>query len=177
MRNALALAILVGTVGLAAATNPHFLKADGTVDADGALLVSFKEAGLGSNVNIDYVLSTLAEATYQCFNNGNNAPQGQPYQVPDQTVTASGTFASGKNGSITATLQAGPPDPAPAEAVLKCIAGGNKKLCLMHVSYADTALTDTTNNVQVTVTPSPVERSFPAPSRRNPTPDSCQTSL
>ena len=177
MRNALALVILLGTVGLAGADNPHFLKADGTVNVDGSLLVSFKEAGLGANVNIDYLLSTVADATYQCFNNGSNAPQGQPYQVPDQTVTATGTFASGKNGSITASLQAGPPDPAPAEAVLKCISGGNKKLCLMHVSYADTAIIDTTNNVQAPVTPSPVERSFPAPTKRSPTPANCQTSV
>ena len=61
MRKALALVILLGTVGLASADNPHFLKADGTVNTDGELLVSFKEAGLGANVNIDYLLSTLAE--------------------------------------------------------------------------------------------------------------------
>lgn len=176
MRNALALVILVGTVGLAGADNPHFLKADGTVNGAGALVVSFKEAGLGSNANIDYLLSTLAEATYQCFNNGNNAPQGQPYQVPDQALDATGTFASGKNGSITASLTAGPPSAAPAEAVLKCVSGGNKKLCLMHVSYSGTTIADTTNGVQATVTPSPAERSFPAPSRRDPAPGNCQTS-
>lgn len=159
------------------AISPHFLNADGTVNTAGALVVSFKEAGLGNNVTADYLLTTNAAATYQCFNNGSNAPQGQPFAVPDQQLEASGTFTSGKNGSITASLTAGPPDPAPAAAVSKCLDSGNKKLCLLAVSYSGTVLTDVTFNDSTGVTPEPTERSFAAPSKQNPNPANCITSL
>lgn len=177
MRNHLALAVLAGTATFAAAISAHFIRADGTVDANGTLVVNFKEAGLGNDTLVEYLLSTSADATYRCYNNGSNAPQGEPYELPDQALTATGTFSSGKNGSITASLEAGPPNPAPADAVLKCLGTGNKKLCLLHVSYSDTVLKDMTFNVETPVTPNPVERSFPEPTKQRPNPPNCQTSL
>lgn len=160
------------------AISPHFLSASGTVNSDGALVVSFSEAGLGDNVTALYEVTTEATATYQCYNNGNNQPQGQPYQLSAQPLSGSGTFTSGKNGRINGTLDPiGPPDPAPAEAALKCVSGGNKKLCLANVSYSSTWLFDRTYPDQIQVTPDPASRSFPAPTKKNPTPDYCYTSL
>ena len=57
----IALAFL-GLVSTAAyAVSPHFVRASGTLNSDGSLTVSFKEAGLGTNQNIDYLLT--ADAT------------------------------------------------------------------------------------------------------------------
>ena len=168
----------ITTISAAAwAISPHFLSADGTVNSAGALIVDFKEAGLGDTTVVDYLLSTTASATYQCFNNGSNAPQGVPFVIPDQSLTATGRFASTKNGNIIGELVAGPPDPAPAAAVSKCLDQGNKKLCLLQVSYSATTLTDTTFNVSTVITPTPTERSFPTPSKQNPNPGNCITSL
>jgi hypothetical protein len=170
------LSVVAAAVTTAWAVSAHFQFATGVVNDAGALVVAFKEAGLGNNVTAHYTLSTTVDATFQCFNNGSNAPQGQPFETPGQTLTVGGDFTSGKNGNIVGTLTAGPPDPAPAEAVLKCVST-SKKLCLMAVSYSGTTLTDDTFGTSTAVTPDPAERSFPAPTRRSPTPDNCITSL
>src|SRR5687768_3042703 len=69
------LSVLIGLAvvlfsGVALADSPHFTSSSGALDADGNLAVSFKEAGLGSNVNINYVLSADSSANYGCINNG-----------------------------------------------------------------------------------------------------------
>jgi hypothetical protein len=171
------LAAAAAAVSTAWAISPHFISATGTVNTDGALVVAFKEAGLGDDVPINYTLATQAAASYQCFNSGNNAPQGQPYQVPDQSITATAQFNSGKNGQVNGSLTAGPPDPAPAEAVLKCVSSGNKKLCLMSVSYSGSTLSESPYGDSIAVTPDPTDRSFPVPTKRNPDPPSCFTSF
>ena len=173
--------LIAGAAALAAAAssfaiNAHFLKADGTVDPKGVLVVDFKLAGLGDNVTDQITLTTQADATYQCFNNGSNAPQGVPFQIPTQVLTTTGDFTSGKNGNIVATIEAGPPDPAPAAAVSKCLDQGNKKLCMLAVSYSNSSLSDTFGAF-IGVTPNPTERQFAAPSKQNPNPATCVTSL
>jgi hypothetical protein len=173
-RKLTAVTALVTAVSTAWATSPHFISATGTVNADGSLAVNFKEAGLGDSVLVHYTLTTDASASYTCFNKGSNAPQGQPYQVPDQTLTASGDFQSGRNGNITATLEAGPPSPAPADAVLKCTSTG-KTLCLTLVSYSGTTLSDDTNGPTIGVTPDPTSRSFSGPTKKSPAPPNCIT--
>ena len=62
-------------------------------------------------------------------------------------VFASGTFASNKNGSITASLTVEPPP-----ATITC--PGNQRLELVSVSYTNVALTDTTNDVVAAADPS-----------------------
>lgn len=172
--------LAIGALALAAsaawAVSPHFISATGAVDTSGTLVVDFKEAGLGANVLVDYVLTTVASASYQCYNKGSNTPQGNPYQLSDQGITVPGSFSSGKNGQITASIDAGPPDPAPAEAALKCVEQGNKQLCLQSVSYANTRLTDTTFGPWIDVTPNPAERSFAVPTKKNPSPSNCVSS-
>ena len=55
------MASLLFAAPAALADSPHFVQASGSLNGDGSLTVSFKEAGLGTNQNIDYTLS--ADAT------------------------------------------------------------------------------------------------------------------
>jgi hypothetical protein len=59
-------------------------------------------------------------------------------------VSASGTFNSGKNGNVTASLTVSPP---PSD--ISCPNGQTLKLA--SVSYTNVVLTDTTNQVSVSL--------------------------
>ncbi|MDR7135143.1 hypothetical protein J2X06_002352 [Lysobacter niastensis] len=143
----IALALLGGTT-VAIAASPHFVRGpSASIDNDGNLTISWKEAGLGDTVSVDYEASADANATYQCVNRGGNCPAAANKQQVFGPVFASGTFASGKNGSITASLTVEPPP-----ATLTC--PGNQRLKLVSVSYTNVALADTTNNVVAAATPS-----------------------
>jgi hypothetical protein len=134
--------------------NAHFIgDASASVSATGALTVSWKEAGLGDNVNVDYTITADASGQFQYFNKGGNKPQGQPFQFGPITVSASGTFASGKNGNITASLTVAAP--APTQEVLDAQTSANWVL-METVTYSNITLTDTTNGVTATVSPSSV---------------------
>jgi hypothetical protein len=94
-----------------------------------------------------------ASGQFQWFNHGGNKPQGQPFQFGPTTVTASGTFASGKNGNITASLTADAP--APTQEILDAQTSANWVL-KETVTYSNITLTDTTNGIVATVSPSSV---------------------
>lgn len=128
----------------ALAVSPHFIRASGSLNANGSLTVSFKEAGLGTNQNINYVLSADATATYVCVNRGGANPSAQNKTTVAGPVSASGTFNSGKNGQVTASLTINPP---PSD--ISCPPG--QRLELASVSYTNVTLTDTTNNVSISV--------------------------
>src|SRR5438552_14044567 len=113
------------------AQNPHFLSCGASgVNSDGSLNVSFTIAGLGSNQSIDVTASAHADATYACKNNGQQCPNAANKVNVQSDVSASGTFTSGKNGSIKASLTVDPPD-----TTLTC--PGGQKLILVSVSYTD----------------------------------------
>jgi hypothetical protein len=139
---ALALVGLMSTAALA--QSPHFIRATGTLNNLGTLTVSFKEAGLGTNQNINYVLSADATATYVCVNRGGANPSAQNKTTVAGPVSATGTFSSGKNGQVTASLTVSPP---PSD--ISCPPG--QSLELAQVSYTNVVLTDTTNNVSITI--------------------------
>lgn len=142
---ALAVIFAVGFANSAAlAANAHFIRATGTLNANGTLTVSFKEAGLGTNQNIDYVLSADATATYVCVNRGGSNPSAQNKSTVAGPVSANGTFNSGQNGQVTASLTVSPP---PSD--ISCPSG--QVLKLASVSYTNVTLTDTTNNVSIDV--------------------------
>jgi type II secretory pathway pseudopilin PulG len=126
------------------ADSPHFIRASGTLNANGTLTASFKEAGLGANQNINYTLSANATATYVCVNKGGANPSAQNKTTVAGPVTASGTFNSGKNGEVTASLTVSPP---PSD--ISCPPG--QKLELASVSYSNATVTDTTNGVSIAV--------------------------
>jgi hypothetical protein len=128
----------------ALAQNEHFIRASGALNANGSLTVNFKEAGLGTNQNIDYALTADATATYVCVNRGGANPSAQNKTTVAGPVIATGTFNSGKNGQVTASLTVNPP---PSD--ISCPPG--QSLELASVSYTNVVLTDTTNNVSIAV--------------------------
>ena len=124
----------------ALAQNEHFIRASGSVNnTTGALTVSFKEAGLGTNQLINYTLTADATATYVCVNRGDGNPSAQNKTTVSGPVTASGTFSSGKNEQITQSLTVNPP---PSD--ISCPPG--EGLELASVPYITVVLADTTND-------------------------------
>lgn len=140
-----ALAAIVGILafaGPAQAQSPHFIRATASgPNTAGALLVSFKEAGLGDNALITYVASANSTATYACINGGGRHPQAANKETVSGPVSATGTFSSGKNGSISRTLTLEPP----SAGDFSCPPG--QRLVLASVSYTNVAIADTTNGV------------------------------
>jgi hypothetical protein len=136
----MALALVGLMSGAALADSPHFIRATGSLNNDGSLTVNFKEAGLGTNQNIDYVLSADGTATWVCVNRGGANPSAQNKTTVNGPVTATGTFNSGKNGQVTASLTVNPP---PSD--ISCPKG--QSLELASASYTNVVLTDTTNGV------------------------------
>src|SRR5215212_6540314 len=128
----------------ALAQNDHFIRASGSLNNNGSLTVSFKEAGLGTNQLIDYELTADATATYVCVNRGGANPSAQNKTTVSGPVIATGTFNSGKNGQVTASLTVSPP---PSD--ITCPPG--QSLELASVSYTNVVLTDTTNDVSIAV--------------------------
>jgi len=128
----------------ALAVSPHFISASGAINANGSLTVNFKEAGLGTNTLTSYTLSADATATYVCVNNGGANPSAQNKTTVAGPVSASGTFPSGKNGNVTASLTVSPP---PSD--ISCPPG--QTLRLASVSYTNVTLTDTTNGISISL--------------------------
>lgn len=129
------------------AASPHFLRASASgPSASGQLTVSFKEAGLGTNDNIDYTASATATAEYVCVTKSGRCPAAANKQTTTGQVTASGSFASEKNGQVTASLTISPP---PVPSTLLCGRGQTPKLA--SVSYTNVKITDTENNVSKTI--------------------------
>jgi len=141
---AIGVALVLLSASTAFATSPHFTSAKATLSGTD-LVVSFKEVGLGNNQNISYVASAAATADYACYNNGGNHPQATNKETVSGPVSAAGTFDSGKNGSISASLTISPPGPG----AFSCPAG--QALRLDSVTYTNVAITDTTNNVSTAI--------------------------
>jgi hypothetical protein len=140
-----ACASLALAVPVALADSPHFIRASGSLNNDGSLTVNFKEAGLGTNQNIDYTLTADATVTYVCVNRGGANPSASNKTTVSGPVSASGTFNSGKNGQVTASLTVQPPSPGS----FSCPPG--QSLQIAQVSYSNIVVTDTTNGESITV--------------------------
>jgi hypothetical protein len=136
----------------ALAQNPHFLSCSASgVNPDGTLDASFKIAGLGSNQTLTVTASATANAVYGCLNHGQQCPNAANKISVSGTVTASGTFTSGKNGQITASLEVEPPSPP---STFSC--PGGQKLVLVSVSYTNVSVSaPVPGDGTVTCTPSP----------------------
>jgi hypothetical protein len=136
------LACLATTTGWA--QSPHFIKATGSVDADGNYVASFKEAGLG-NTPITYSLTATTENfTFQCFTKSGNEPQGAPNNVSFSN-DASFVTLSPRNGQITGNVSL-----TPQQDGADC-QGGGLRLFLTAVEYTGVTLCDTTDNVCVSL--------------------------
>jgi hypothetical protein len=136
--------IVLAMASPAYAQNEHFVRASATLNANGTLTANFKEAGLGTNQLIDYALTADATATYVCVNRGGANPSAQNKTTVAGPVIATGTFNSGKNGQVTASLTVSPP---PSD--ISCPPG--QSLELASVTYSNVVLTDTTNDVSVSL--------------------------
>ncbi|MEU7835417.1 MULTISPECIES: hypothetical protein [unclassified Nonomuraea] len=138
------LALLVAAALPAQAVSPHFVSASAQLGGTN-LIVSFKEAGLGTNENIDYVASATSTATYVCVNRGGKNPSAQNKQVNSGEVTATGTFSSGRNGQVTASLAILPP----SAGTFSCPPG--QSLEIAQVTYTSVKITDDTNGVTASI--------------------------
>ncbi len=134
--------ILAISVSNVFAASPHFVNASASFQGSSPQLeVSWKEAGLGDNLQIHYVASANASAMYACINGGGNHPKAANKETVNGPVSADGTFSSGKNGQITASLLLSPP----SAGDFSCPGGQN--LVLAQVTYSGISITDTTNGV------------------------------
>jgi hypothetical protein len=127
----------------ASTSGAHFMSASSSIDGNGALVVSWDEAGLG-NENIDYTLTADATATYACINGGGNHPKAANKETVQGQVSAGGSFQA-KNGRVQASLTTGPL----SAGSFTCPSGQHLELAI--VTYTDIVLTDTTNNVSTSV--------------------------
>jgi hypothetical protein len=161
----LAAVAVTAIAGVAYATSPHFVSATGSVsNTTGDLTVSFKEAGLGNNQLIDYLLHANSESfTWQCFTKSGNKPQGSPQgPFPFTNAEVTGSFSSGKNGNVTGSLT------LEAQLGNASCQGGGLKLCLIDAEYDGVQLTDTTNGITAFDTPENFGGPIQAPSKSNP---------
>ena len=121
-------------MGVVLAASPHFVRGPtASLTSDGDAVISWKEAGLGDTTTVHYVASADVSGLYQCVNKGGNCPSAANKQEFHGPVFAEGTFASGKNGSITASLTLQAPDPT-----LQC--PGKQRVELVRVTFANMAL-------------------------------------
>jgi len=134
---------------VASAQNPHFISATAAITTTGTdagdLVVSWKEAGLGNNVLVNYTAGADGTATYACINNGGNHPQASNKETVSGPVSASGSFASGMNGQITASLTVEEPSPG------SFTCPGGQSFVLASVSYSGIAISDNTNGKSETL--------------------------
>lgn len=163
---ALLLSTAVCVIGAAVAyaapgTGAHFQSATGTVDTTtGDYVATWRESGLGTSGGlIDYTLLADASSNWQCFNGGNNQPQGAPQAGGAGTISTHVAFQP-HNGTVngSATLS---PDVGTAHCQ-----GGGLKLCLTSVSYTNVQLSDDTNKIEVDL-PSFQNVTIPPPSKHS----------
>ena len=123
----------------AVAASPHFINASAARSGNN-LVVSWKEAGLGDNQQITYTANASATRVDSCVNGGGQVPSDPKKTTTQANVSATGTFSSGKNGQITASLTILPPATS-----LSCPPG--QTATLISLSYTNVSITDVTNGV------------------------------
>jgi hypothetical protein len=132
---------MIWSATAASADSPHFIRASANLSGVD-LVVSFKEAGLGNNQLINYTASANASATYVCVNKGGANPSASNKTSAQGPVSASGTFSSGKNGSISQSLTLSPPTPPSS---FSCPPGQREETA--QVTYTSVSITDDTNGI------------------------------
>jgi hypothetical protein len=133
-----ATAAIVATLALGAtaalADSPHFIKASASIDNDGSLVCTFKEAGLGTTVETEHVsCSADASAEYACINGGSNHPKASNKETVAGPVSGGGDFPV-RNGSATGSITVAPP----GAGDFSCPNG--QTLVLASVSYTNIVL-------------------------------------
>lgn len=75
-----------------------------SIGPDLLLTVSFKEAGLGANQNIDYTVNRDFIATYQYYYNSGKHPKAGNKEITTGDVLGTGRFNSGKNSNVQGSI-------------------------------------------------------------------------
>lgn len=135
------LMLALGATTASATSGAHFFSATGSVADNGALQVSWDEAGVG-NATVNYTLSADASATYACINGGGNHPKAANKQTVNGPISSPSTGFQPQNGRVTVTngISVGP-----LPSTLECPSG--QTFVLACVSYTNISLNDTTNGV------------------------------
>jgi hypothetical protein len=148
-----AVATLAFAAGTASATSgAHFFSASGSVADNGALQVSWDEAGVGQST-VFYTLHAQGSATYACINGGGNHPKAANKQSVNGPLSSPNTGFNPTNGRVNVknAISVGP-----LPSTLVCPSG--QTFVLACVSYTDITLTDTTNKVTADI--ADVSRTF-----------------
>lgn len=152
LRPARVLPVLIAAVGLAlvpqaalGTSGAHFFSATGSVASNGALQVSWDEAGVG-NATVDYTLTANASALYACINGGGNHPKAANKQSVNGPLSSPKVGFNPTNGRVTVTnaISVGP-----LPSSLVCPSG--QTFVLACVKYTNIVLTDVTNNVSASI--------------------------
>jgi hypothetical protein len=148
----LALVCAVGfRAGVAFAQNPHWIKSSASCDSStGDLLFSWKEVGLGDNLNIDYEFGAHAEVTCTCVTHSGKCPSAANKATASAEVVVNATFDV-KNGQITRRNELVSAPDCPSSDPPTC--GNGQILELSDIEYTDIHLTDITNNIDAPITP------------------------
>jgi len=147
------LLVLSNTRGMAA-TGAHFFSASDSIADNGVLVVSFDEGGVGNvSGQVAYTLKADVTANYACINAGGSNPKASNKETVSAPVTVNGEFTPTTNGRVIASLSTSPL--APPED-FSC--PGGQTLILASVAYTKVVLTDTINNILVSV--SSISRTF-----------------
>ena len=136
----------------ALAVSPHFLFANASTNSSGALVVSFKEAGLGNITTTPISVSTDFEVTYGCFNGGGKHPQAANKETFFGDATVSDNFPV-RNGQTTGSLTV----PVPGPGDFACSPG--QRLRLISVTYSNITITGAAGTISTT----PSTLTFPTP--------------
>jgi hypothetical protein len=134
----------------ALADSPHFIFATNSINTSGALVTSFKDAGLGTGTtSVNITLIAEASATYQCYNKAGNKPEGVPKSFGPTALATPPTPFPVRHGATTGSLSLGPLGPGN----FSCPSG--QILFLDGVTYSHTIVTDASGN-SADATPDPI---------------------
>lgn len=136
-------ALAIGAGSASATQGAHFFSTSSSVADNGALVVTWDEAGVGQQ-QVNYTLNADATALYACINNGGHNPKASNKRTFNGTVTADGTF-NPTNGRVHGSFTAGPL----TEPSFTCPSGQTRVLA--QATYTNIVLTDTTNAVTANV--------------------------
>jgi hypothetical protein len=129
-----------------AASSAYFVSASTSINSNGFLVVTFKEAGLTPGDSVTYNLSAYATAEYSCVSQGHGRKLSTAGTSAAQTVSSTATMDVGKNGRVVGGLAAAPPDPSG----FSCPSGSS--LQLANVTYTGVALSDMTTPLGASLT-------------------------
>jgi hypothetical protein len=131
--------VLTITASVALAGNAHFIgsQTGGTLQNNGNLVVSFKEAGLESGSTSTITVSGTGTADYECINGGGKNPTADNKDTVSAEVSASGDFTATKNGNVVGSLTLSPPGPGSFSCP-----NGQRLSGPTNVSYTGVSITD-----------------------------------